>query len=158
MILFLDTSCLVKLFLDEAGSADVEAHEARAAQIAVSSITFAEAYAAFAAGERAAPAGGRFVPRRPASATVGTYDAVDAEFRQRWPRFFAVSISYAVLQRAAILSRRHALRAYDSVQLASAVHLSVTLPEPLEFATWDKDLPTPAKAEGLTTYFRGALI
>lgn len=52
-----------------------------------------------------------------------------------------------VLDHAAELAERHALRAYDAVHLASALALGD--PE-VVVATWDRDLRAAASAEGLT--------
>lgn len=52
-----------------------------------------------------------------------------------------------LLEHAAELAERHALRAYDAVHLASA--LAWADPE-IVIATWDNDLRVAVSAEGLT--------
>ena len=58
MILYLDTSALVKLYVRERGSAQVRAHVNNADVIATSVVAYAEARAAFARLRRERPASG----------------------------------------------------------------------------------------------------
>ncbi|MGH8694308.1 MAG: PIN domain-containing protein [Burkholderiales bacterium] len=59
MILYLDTSALVKLYVREQGSAQVRAHVNKADVIATSVVAYAEARAAFARLRRERPASGK---------------------------------------------------------------------------------------------------
>lgn len=56
-----------------------------------------------------------------------------------------------VLALAAFLVSRHPLRAYDAVQLASAVAARDAEPELARFACFDGQLASAARAEGFTT-------
>ncbi|GAB3871771.1 hypothetical protein GCM10029964_008970 [Kibdelosporangium lantanae] len=58
--------------------------------------------------------------------------------------------STVVLEAATRIVRRHGLRAYDAVQLASAVLAAEHNPELRCFAVFDKQLRSAAFAEGFT--------
>jgi hypothetical protein len=66
-----------------------------------------------------------------------------------------VELTYPVVEQAKLLLARYALRAYDAVQLASAVLTQQTLQAialpPLTFLAADDRLLDAAKAEGLVT-------
>ena len=66
------------------------------------------------------------------------------------PRYAVVSVSGAVVAEAACAVARHPLRAYDSVQLASALVVRQTLGSLEGFAAFDKGLRAAAAAEGIT--------
>lgn len=66
------------------------------------------------------------------------------------PRFAVVLIDDALLGAAARLAGMHRLRAYDSVQLATAVAARAAEPECRMFACFDDALADAAVAEGFT--------
>jgi predicted nucleic acid-binding protein len=66
------------------------------------------------------------------------------------PRFTIVSVTGPVLVAAAREAARHALRAYDAVQLASALAVRQTDPRCNQFACFDADLRRAASRESFT--------
>ena len=66
------------------------------------------------------------------------------------PRFAIVSLTEPVLIAAAREAARHALRAYDAVQLASALAVRETDPRCGHFACFDADLRRAASRESFT--------
>jgi len=64
------------------------------------------------------------------------------------PRFAAVTVTTPVLDEAAILVAIHALRAYDGVQLASALAARAADPGCDRFACFDKPLRDAAAKQG----------
>jgi predicted nucleic acid-binding protein len=64
------------------------------------------------------------------------------------PRFTIVSLTEPVLTRAAREAARHALRAYDAVQLASALAVREIDPRCSHFACFDADLRRAASRAG----------
>jgi predicted nucleic acid-binding protein len=72
-------------------------------------------------------------------------DASFAQISRRWTAMPAAEVT----DRAIDLLSRHALRAADSVQLASAL-FAVSRFGPLPFVTLDQDLAAAARAEGFT--------
>jgi len=63
-------------------------------------------------------------------------------------RFVVVPVTDGVLGSAARALTRHALRAYDAVQLASALAAREADPELIRFACFDRSLSAAAAAEG----------
>jgi predicted nucleic acid-binding protein len=66
------------------------------------------------------------------------------------PRFAIVSLTEPVLMAAAREAARHALRAYDAVQLASALAVRDADPRCNDFACFDADLRRAASRESFT--------
>ena len=137
MILFLDTSALVKLYIDETGSPGVHVAVAHAEIVAVCRIAWAEACAALARRAREVPAD------EPATLAARTALAQD------WPRFFVVEITQAVVERAGDFAETFALRGYGSVQLAAACEILTAAPGEVGFACFDNRLSKAAKVLGL---------
>lgn len=110
MILFLDTSALVKLYVDEPGSQSVQAH-ATGATVALSHLTYGEIYATFA--------------RRLRESLLSReeHEAVCAAFEVDWNAVLRIPLSEEVLTHVPRLCRRHPLCGADALQLASAVML-----------------------------------
>lgn len=139
MILFCDTSALVKLYVDEPGSGAVAAEAASAEAIAVSRIAWVEAMAAFA----------RRVREHPADADA-IEQARDA-LRAQWSDFLVVECDQAVVERAGDHAEAFALRAYDAVQLATLDELHRSLPGEVRFACADRRLLGAARVLGIET-------
>ncbi|HEV2250645.1 MAG TPA: type II toxin-antitoxin system VapC family toxin [Candidatus Limnocylindria bacterium] len=135
MILYLDTSALVKLVVQEPGSDAVD-RLAAAAEYAVSSvIAYAECRSAIA---RAAKA-----ERVDAATAVRSLDRV-------WDAVQTLDVDLRLSARAGALAGRHLLRGVDALHLASA--LDIATPEiPVAFATFDRGLARAARAERLST-------
>ncbi len=64
------------------------------------------------------------------------------------PRFAAVSVTESLLNEAARLSTSHGLRAYDAVQLSTALAVRRVDESCTEFAAFDRSLRTAAATEG----------
>jgi predicted nucleic acid-binding protein len=86
--------------------------------------------------------------------TTDNFTKVSNRFRRNFAdKFFKTEVNLSVIEQAAALAGKHALRGYDAVQLASAVNLhsrrqKAGLP-PLVFISADNDLNVAAQAEGL---------
>ena len=139
MILYLDTSTLVKLYVDEAGTEAVCARVDEASSVVTARVAYAEARAAFAR------------HRREGALTAALLRRVVAHVDQDWPRYTVVEITDSVVRRAGALAERHALRGYDAIHLAAAleVHGAGTNQE---FACCDVRLNRAARREGLTVF------
>lgn len=141
MILFCDTSALLKLYLQEAGASNVRAIESEAAEIAVCRIAWAEAYAAL----------NRRAREEPINAAVAreAKRALSAD----WPRFTIADITQALVERAGLFSETFSLRGYDSVQLAAAEQVAEAFGEDVVFACFDHRLNLAARALGMNAPF-----
>jgi predicted nucleic acid-binding protein len=143
---FFDSSALVKQYVNEQGSAWVEAtlDPAADAHIYVASITGVEVVAALARKQK-----GNLVSPTDATAAILSFEQDFAnEYR-------VIDINDMVITRAMALARAHTLKGYDAVQLASALEVNgrrVSLgARPLTLITGDKELLGAATAEGLPT-------
>ncbi len=111
---FLDTSALVKQHVAETGHAWVRAICAPTAGnvVVTAEIALVEVVATFS----------RMARENPPRLTIAERDQVIADFNARFLRqYVVVKIDRALLERAAMLSMTHPLRAYDAVQLACAL-------------------------------------
>ena len=140
MIVYLDASALVKRYIAEAGSPEVEALIGEAQVIGTAVISRAEVAAALA---KAARIG---LVTRAAGAK-----ALQA-FNTDWEHLVRLQLSEPLAARAAALAWEHGLRGYDSVHLASALVWSETLGETVAVATYDRELWRGAKASGLSAW------
>lgn len=139
MIAYLDTSAVVKLYVEEAGSMTVRRIVQGAAQVGTSRVTYAETRAAFARRFRehgfAAPA----------------YKELVRSFEQEWETYVRLDVTEPLIKWAGALAERHALRAYDAIQLASALVLKRELrpAPPITFVAADVRLLKAAERERL---------
>jgi predicted nucleic acid-binding protein len=105
--LYLDTSDLVKLYLDEPDSDDVRALVDRAEVVATSVVAYPEARATFARRRRE-----RLMTAAESAAAVRQLDA-------DWPRLLSIAVSEDVARAAGRLADVHGIRGCDAVHLAS---------------------------------------
>jgi len=137
LIVFFDTSALLKRYVTEVDSDAVALLWKNATSIAASHILYAELAAAFARRRRELPA------------TVDALDQAQQTFRQDWPTIHRVPVDDAIDRRLDDLLSRHPLRGADAIHLASALLVRDALQQPVTFACADIKLVTAARAEGL---------
>ena len=137
MILYLDTSALLKAYVRESDSALVRGLLAAAAIVSSHMIAFVEANAAFAR------------LGREGILTATELGKLRREFAADWKNYLQVGLDQRLLDRASDLAGKHALRAYDSLHLASAELLAKEGREPLLFACFDRNLNRAAGALGM---------
>jgi len=140
MNLYLDSSALVKCFVTEVGSADVRAAMDAAELIGTVSVTRVEVESAFAKSVR-----------------VGLLTEADARLAQvtfvtLWPDMIRIHVSDFVVTGAAELVWLYRLRAYDAVQLATALFWQRSIGEAVVFATYDQKLWQAAQSAGLIPF------
>ena len=136
MILYLDTSSLVKLYVTETGSEDVRSSVAGADVVATSVVAFPEARSAFA---RLAHEG---------VLSEEDHAAVKAAFLRDWDSFFKIRVLKRVYERAGDLTERHGLRGFDALHLASYLGVQEGADEEdVVFSAFDHRLTTAAVAE-----------
>jgi len=137
VILYLDTSALVKLYVAEAGTAEVAAGVERATALVTVRISYAEARASFARHTRARGL-------RP-----GELRRVVRQLDEEWGQYSIVEVTDALVRRAGTLAERHRLRGYDAVQLSAAVDLRLGGATDVVFASFDATLNQAARRERL---------
>jgi predicted nucleic acid-binding protein len=137
VILYLDTSAVVKLYANEAGSVATARLVAAATQVASSVVTYAETRAALARKFRMRQVSQRdFIARKD-------------EFEVHWTGFFKLPVDTQMVRVAAEFAERFALKAYDSIHLASADRLLRETRSPIGFACFDSALNAAASELGL---------
>ena len=134
MILFCDTSALMKAFAKEEHSERVRSLLQEATSCFVSVITWAEMCAAFGLKERTQQITGEEV------------SAGLERLKKEWGSFGQIAVDAALMIEAGELALRFGLRAYDSVQLASALRVHRQLGRNLVFCCFDKQLNSAAAA------------
>ena len=142
-LLYLDTSALVKLYLSEPGSermAELASEDANDS-LAASAITQVEFHSAI--DRRRRRRGGDASEE----ATARALETFNRRFRSA---FFRYPVDDQTLDLACDLVHRHALRAYDAVQLAACLFiLRLSARDDLTFVSADRHLLTAARSEGL---------
>ena len=111
MILYLDTSALVKVYVAEDGSDVVLARVKAVREVATSVVAYAEARAAFAR---------HFREKRLKKSQLR---AVVRHLDDDWPKYNVVDVVDSVARRAGLLAERYSLRGFDAIHLATAVQL-----------------------------------
>jgi predicted nucleic acid-binding protein len=144
VILYADTSALVKAVLLEVGTDRVGAWFGEAEQVASSVITYAEACAALGRRDRL-----RDPDRAALKAQLARLDA-------QWNEFLVVPVDERLAGRAAL---EHGLRGMDAVQLSAAMRLRVSVTQyapdaEVAFAAFDGRLLEAAEREGFATLGR----
>lgn len=137
MILFLDTSALVKLYLFESGSDLVTKHVAQAEAVLVGRIAWVEAHAAFA----------RRAGEEPADAAA--IEEARKVLRRDWGRHVVLDIDQELAELAAEYADTFALRAHDSMQLATARRAAELSGETVGFGCFDLRLNEAARGLGM---------
>jgi predicted nucleic acid-binding protein len=136
VILYVDTSALVKLYVEEVGTLEVISRVERAEAVATALVTYAEARAALARHQRQGGISGAELRR------------VVRELNREWTTYNVVHLSDALVHSAGSLAERHALRGYDAVQLATALELRA-VGGVVEFCAFDDRLNRAARRERL---------
>lgn len=139
MILFCDTSALIKLYIKEDFSAAIRTLARSASAIAVCRISWAEAMAALARRSREIPSDTKVI------------ETVRARLRADWARYAIVEVTQPLVELAGEYADTFALRGYDSIQLAAARVLQEAANEELHFACFDARLNKSAKVLGMLT-------
>ena len=135
MILYLDTSSLIKLYLDEDHSDLVHQWADQAEVLCTSRVAYPEAVAAMAR---------RW---RQGDLDDEAFDAARQTLADDWPGFGAVDLNE---EAAAELAARLALRGFDAIHLAAAVEIAAgSGVVPAFFTSFDEQLNRAARAEGL---------
>ena len=143
MILFCDTSALVKLYIQEEFSDEVCAMAESARVIAVSRISWAETMATLARRVRESPTDAQAI------------EAVRVHVRIDWSSFAIVEVTQSLVELAGDYADTFALRGYDSVQLAAAKMLQEGTSEAFCFACFDIRLLKAAGVLGMQTLGKG---
>lgn len=134
MILYLDTSSLVKLYVEEAHATTVREWGKEAELIATCRVAFPETISAF---HRRFRAGDFSKP---------DYDHLLAGFTVDWQKYVVLDFDE---REAGVLVGMYGLKGFDAVHLSSAKMLKQDGDLPIFFSSFDEKLNKAAAAEGL---------
>lgn len=137
MILYLDTSALVKLYVAEKDSQTVRKSVQGADRVATSRIAYPEARSALARRHREGMLTSKGLRR--------AVSALDRDVGG----FVIVELVESVARLAGELAERYALRGFDSIHLAGAVELGHLVGTAPVFMTFDARQSQAAASEGL---------
>jgi len=133
MTLYCDSSSLIKLHVAEPETQAVRQQVQAASIIVTSSIALVEVRTALSRS---------FRERR---LTRSGLETAKAQFAADWTSFVSVSPDSNILRTAADLAERHALRALDSVHLASFQQVLERTDDDVEFSSFDERLIKAAR-------------
>ncbi|MGB9825990.1 MAG: type II toxin-antitoxin system VapC family toxin [Desulfofundulus sp.] len=128
MICYLDTSALVKLYVQEQGSEIVHKLVDEASVVATSKVAYAEARAALARGLRDG-----YLEEKDHRQAV-------AALQNDWPKYLVIEVLDPLILLAGELAEKYHLRGFDAIHLASAVTLKTQVKEIIVAACFDDRL------------------
>jgi len=139
MILYLDTSALVKLYCREADSEQVKELVEKAEVVGTCRISYVEAKAAFSR---------KYWSKE---LTENDFRKLISGLEKDWPNYLVVEVSTTVAEKAGDLVSAYNLRAYDALHIAAAQLLKEKSGLEAFFLTFDRDQKIAAIREGLKT-------
>ena len=136
-MIYLDTSALIKRFVNEKGSPLVQSIVQGREAIATAKIAYAEIFAGLAR------------KLRENNLSKAQSSVACRQFESDWQAYLRIALEDAILLSARDLIQRHPLRGFDAVHLASALRLKTALGGEITFAAADGRLLKAAEAENL---------
>lgn len=137
MIVYADSSSLIKLYLSESGSPAVVDLVSRAAAVATSALAYSEVRSTFAR------------RRRERTMTPAQFTAAREQFESDWATLIVLPCDEALARQAGALAEKHSLRGADAVHLASFERLlASTDHDDVEFSCADERLNQAARKLG----------
>lgn len=141
MIIYCDTSALVKRYVEEDRSDEVDSLWEKAVEVATSTVAFAESMATFRR---------RF---REEVLSEVEYIKTVTEFKNEYPRLILVPISWELNRIIEDVLLKHPLRGFDAIHLASALLIHKGSHLTTKFACFDPPLNRAAEKEGIDVPF-----
>jgi len=143
MILYLDTSALVKRYFREPYSDDILSRWKSATQIVTSFVAYAETMASI------------YRKKREADLADTLIRGIADSFHKDWESFIRVEVNDELNRYIDRVVAGYPLRGFDAIHLASAMVIYEKLPEHFVFACFDDRLASAAQSEGLATFPSG---
>lgn len=141
MILYCDTSALIKRYVEEDRSGEVDGLWEQAVEVVTSTVAFVETMATF-----------RRKYREGVLSEVGYIQTI-LEFKNEYPRLIQVPISSELNRTIEGLLLKHTLRGFDAIHLASALLIHKGSRLATRFACFDHVLNKAAEEEKLDVPF-----
>lgn len=140
MILYLDTSALVKRYFQEPFTDDVLLRWKSATQIATSFVAYAETMASM------------YRKKKNSNLTDTFIKEITETFHKDWESFIRVEVNDKLNEYINRVIEKYPLRGFDTIHLASAIAIHEKLPEDFVFACFDDALVRAAQSEGFETF------
>jgi len=140
MILYLDSSAIVKKYVFESGSAEVQSAIEQAEAVATTTVSRAEVVAALAKAVRM-----QVIGKEDAEAMVRS-------FNKGWRDLVRTRVTERLDKHASELAWSHGLRGYDAVQLASAAAWQQAIGRNVTLCAFDLRLWEAALVIGLLVF------
>jgi uncharacterized protein len=140
MILYLDTSALVKRYFAEPYTDEILLLWRQATSIITSAVTYAETMAAF------------HRKKREAALDEAVIRPVVNGFHKDWEGFIRVEVTADLNHNIDRLVDQYSLRGFDTIHLALSILVHERLAGDLIFACFDQKLLLAAQSEGLKTF------
>jgi uncharacterized protein len=140
MILYLDTSVLVKRYFKEPYSDEVLSKWMDATEIITSSVAYEETLASF------------YRKKREAGLKDALVKKIAESFRGAWNNFIRIEVTGELNEYIDRIIVKHPLRGFDAIHLASVTIQLERLGREFVFACFDPRLVAAAKTEGIETF------
>ena len=139
MILYLDTSALVKKYFKEEGSSEVISVWKGSTGIVTSAVAYAELTAA--------------VYRKASETTIKKtlLKSVLNTFQADWLSFIIVEVDNRLNETIHKVISNYGLRGFDAIHLSSAITIKTAIRDNFLFACFDERLRRAAQSEGIET-------
>lgn len=137
MILYLDTSDLVKLYVEEIGSKRTKDMVRTATVVSTSKVAYAEARAAFAR------------KQKDDGISKEILQKIVEDFTRDWESYFVLEITDGLIRLAGDVAQKYLLRGFDAIHLASAINLKHKIRSEVYFSSNDVKLNHAAEKEGM---------
>src|SRR4030067_3314470 len=135
MIIYFDTSSLVKLYVEETDSEKIRDFADNASIISTSKIAYAEARAAFARKQIEDGFSNK------------TLQNIVEDLNRDWESYFVIEVTDGLIRSAGDLAEKYLLRGFDSIHLASAINFRSKLKSEVFFSSNDAKLNQAAEKE-----------
>lgn len=140
MILYLDTSALVKRYFKEPYSEVVVSKWQEATEIVTSSVAYAEAMASF------------FRKKRASGIDDAPMEDIVGNLRADWNSFIRIQVNDELNEYIDRAIKAHPLRGFDAIHLASAMIVFGKFKSDFLFICFDQKLTRAARQEGIRTF------
>lgn len=135
MMVYLDTSSLVKLYIREDGSSEIIDLVSNASLVLTSIVAYAETRAAFAKQHKSK------------NLTQKELSRIKAIFDDDWRHYLIIGINEEISHLAGDLAEKHGLRGFDAIHLASYLFFKNKVRKEMRFSSSDSRLNDAARRE-----------
>lgn len=140
MILYLDTSALLKRYFQEPFTEEVLSKWRQSEAIITSSVAYAETMATI------------FRKKNESGLKDRVVQKIVLAFQRDWSGFIRVEVTNDLNEYIDKVVQKHTLRGFDAIHLASALVIHEKLPSSFFFACFDQRLNQAAQVEGLESF------